>query len=1024
MNKSPQPSTRRTEVFISAASADLKGTRALVKRAVDTIGCHGFYQEEFPPDYRKVEEMLRSFIENCDAVIHIVGVCYGSEPRNRPSDKPRRSYTQMEYDIAQELGRPLYVFVCTETFPYDPHSPESSDAAALQLAHRNACLERQEIREKVATTAELEKRVSQLHEHLRRLEREILETSDAVKAVGVQVEEVQSLQRSQIEKLDKQDDWLIKSLRSDLHAKLTRAQELDARDDYRQAIALLEEVYHTARSHGLQQEQLVATLNLGFVTSGKHDFTVVERRLREAEKLIRDVKSPWHRIQFYRLKSKVLQHKKNSKAAEKVLQKAIALSLSDDEGVVEVGLLARADCIHLLCDAKRLDEVDEHLALARDIVEGTQGNHPVSLIADLLEACIHWAISKGDIKQINAFVGAALRHGSGREAAILISHALQGCANGARGMKATNFAVICADAAERLGHVAQRPVLALTAAYTAAGALAENEDFHAARERCLRLIDAAKAVDEPVLRFCVFQLLSQTSRQLGDKTTAVDAAETALRATEGEAIEMCLAKMALAEALRDCGRVKIDGIQALEKSLISTQREPERASIIGQIGSFYAKMGNFQQALVYFQREKKAYESLSNLGGIANALGGIAWMQRELGKPNEEFDTYREIKKLVDGSPYYDLIAGAANNLANCEMQHGNLVEAKRLLEEAEFYCRKYNLPSLFEVEMNQEILASEFKKIKPPELNLEELITDLFDLINSFPESRDSLFRLWFFERTADLHSNYRSMLGVKLMICQDDVDTFLKTAKLFTPYSELCLQVVSTRFPGTINEQFIYPTERGFHPIFSIAAVPKGTPKDAKLKMNFSKLKRRYIAFLGSNLISKATGNKGCLVIGWSVGLPKQAHQLILSSSAADLTKQKVFFLPYERFLANDELLSVLRFSKELCVIPVYFGSLPESEDLKLLTAATIALPILSTEIAEQQRRQIRKVKRELMQLLSITKESAQSALNNLVFEVDELAESCNSSQSIKIQIYAFQFPSGLEKELHIAMVINEQR
>ena len=86
-------SIRRTEVFISAASADLNSTRALVKRAVDTIGCHGVYQEEFPPDYRKVEEMLRNLIEKCDAVIHIAGVCYGLEPKNKPSDKPRRSYT-------------------------------------------------------------------------------------------------------------------------------------------------------------------------------------------------------------------------------------------------------------------------------------------------------------------------------------------------------------------------------------------------------------------------------------------------------------------------------------------------------------------------------------------------------------------------------------------------------------------------------------------------------------------------------------------------------------------------------------------------------------------------------------------------------------------------------------------------------------------------------------------------------------------------------------------------------------------
>lgn len=458
----------------------------------------------------------------------------------------------------------------------------------------------------------------------------------------------------------------------------------------------------------------------------------------------------------------------------------------------------------------------------------------------------------------------------------------------------------------------------------------------------------------------------------------------------------CLAQIAESENKKDeRDKLLTDGIQALEKLRISTQREPKRASIIGQIGSFYAAMENFQQALVCFQREKKAHESLSNLGGIANALGGIAWMKRELGKPNEALDTYRELKKLVDGSPYYDLIAGAANNLASFEMNHGNLNEAKRLLDEAEFYCRKYNLPYLSGVKRNQEILATELKKVKPPELDLKALIADLFDLIHSYPESRDSLFRLWFFEKGADLYSNYRSMLGIKMMICQDDVDSFLKTSKALAPYSEFCLQAVGSKFAGTITEWFEYPAERNFSPIFSFGFIPKGTPKDAKPKINFSKLETRYLAIPTepNPLHSKTTGNEGILVFGWSVGLPEQAHQLILSRTAADLIKQKVFFLPYERHLANDELLAVLRFSKDLGLIPVYFDSLPESEDTELLITATIALPILSTEVAEQQRRQIRKVKHALAQLLSVTRESAQAVLNDYVFEVEELSDSCEN-------------------------------
>lgn len=485
----------------------------------------------------------------------------------------------------------------------------------------------------------------------------------------------------------------------------------------------------------------------------------------------------------------------------------------------------------------------------------------------------------------------------------------------------------------------------------------------------------------------------------------------------------CLAQIAEIENKKD-ERAKLltNGIQALEKLLISTQREPKRASIIGQIGSFYARMENFQQALVYFQREKKIHESLSNLSGIANALGSIAWMKRELGQPNEEFDIYRELKKQVDGSAYYELIAGAANNLASFEMRHGNLNEAKRLLDEAEFYSRKYNLPYLSGIRRNQELLETEFKKVKAPGLDLKELITDLFDLINSYPESRDSLFRLWFFEKGADLYSNYRSMLGVKLMVCQDDVDIFLKASNIFIPYSELSLQVVSSEFPGTITEWFEYPAERGFPPIFSFGFLPKGTPKDAKPKINFSKLETRYLAIptKPSHLHSKTTGKEGILVFGWSVGLPEQSHSLILSRNATELIEQKIFFLPYERHLANDELLSDLNFSNKIGLIPVYFDSLPSSENVAALHSAKINLPILSADEIESNRRQIRKIKHALTQLLSITKDFVQSALNNFVFEVDELSDSCEKSLAVQIQIYILEFPVALHKELHVAIVM----
>jgi len=129
---------RRPEVFISAASADLKSVRDEVKAVVDRIQCHGVTQETFPQSYEEVTEMLRGIMENCDAVIHIAGVCYGSEPQGLPLGGGRRSYTQLEREMALGFSRPVpvFVYVCGTAFDYDPHEPEPEDKKMLQMSYR------------------------------------------------------------------------------------------------------------------------------------------------------------------------------------------------------------------------------------------------------------------------------------------------------------------------------------------------------------------------------------------------------------------------------------------------------------------------------------------------------------------------------------------------------------------------------------------------------------------------------------------------------------------------------------------------------------------------------------------------------------------------------------------------------------------------------------------------------------------------------------------------------------------------
>ena len=132
----------RTTIFLSGVSHEFGSFRDAVEVEIQKKGCFADNQPGFAPDSRTVEEMLRHRLCDCDAVIHVVGFRFGAEPNPRPASVPRRSYTQMEFDIAREMQKPVYVFLSNDASLRDPpkpdEAPEHADLVALQLAHRQA----------------------------------------------------------------------------------------------------------------------------------------------------------------------------------------------------------------------------------------------------------------------------------------------------------------------------------------------------------------------------------------------------------------------------------------------------------------------------------------------------------------------------------------------------------------------------------------------------------------------------------------------------------------------------------------------------------------------------------------------------------------------------------------------------------------------------------------------------------------------------------------------------------------------
>jgi tetratricopeptide (TPR) repeat protein len=125
------------QVFVSAASLDLRFCREDVRQVLARRGEKPIVQEEFTATHQEIRQKLRDTITPCDAVICIVGFAYGSEPTARPAGVPRRSFTQIEFDAAQELNKPTYVFLSQEEENFPSERAEDAELRSLQATYRH-----------------------------------------------------------------------------------------------------------------------------------------------------------------------------------------------------------------------------------------------------------------------------------------------------------------------------------------------------------------------------------------------------------------------------------------------------------------------------------------------------------------------------------------------------------------------------------------------------------------------------------------------------------------------------------------------------------------------------------------------------------------------------------------------------------------------------------------------------------------------------------------------------------------------
>lgn len=120
-------------VFVSSTTRDLGSYRQIVCDELMKGGYFPDVQKNFLADPRKLSDFLEDKIRKCDTVICLLGPRFGEAPE--PSGGVLRSYTQMEYDVARQLNKDVYVFLATPSCALDDNTPETDEKCRLQQAH-------------------------------------------------------------------------------------------------------------------------------------------------------------------------------------------------------------------------------------------------------------------------------------------------------------------------------------------------------------------------------------------------------------------------------------------------------------------------------------------------------------------------------------------------------------------------------------------------------------------------------------------------------------------------------------------------------------------------------------------------------------------------------------------------------------------------------------------------------------------------------------------------------------------------
>lgn len=240
----------RPVIFISAVSKELKTARDHVAKTLLSLGYEAKWQDIAPTEAGDLPSVLRKWVDHSEAVIQLIGRCYGFGPPQPDPQFGLCSYTQYEALYAKSQGKKVWYLPVGPGFICDAHAEESEEFQQLQSDYLQRIREQNDLRHAFANSTELENIVLKMRDDLAPLRAEWeahrREVEQDLKATRASTDQLLDTQAEQNAALTEMRQMMESLVRGGTEAKLIQ--------DYETALA------YVAGRHHLTLEQLRALL--------------------------------------------------------------------------------------------------------------------------------------------------------------------------------------------------------------------------------------------------------------------------------------------------------------------------------------------------------------------------------------------------------------------------------------------------------------------------------------------------------------------------------------------------------------------------------------------------------------------------------------------------------------------------------------------------------------------------------------------------------------------------------------------